>query len=513
MAVIYHPNDLTHHNSITDISFAAALARISELPDFIKQCKYFIHGTEICPTTGTEHLQAFFVFKNDQSLANLRNKFSIWLGFNSTIAWKKADSNTEECIDYCSKDGKDIFEYGSRPKGKGARSDLLAVGESIKAGYNMIELFDAHPASFLKFAPGMQKAVALVSRQRDWKTEVFWVHGPTGTGKSRWVMQNVDRSDLFVKDGNSKWFDGYASQRNVLFDDFRPSKELPFSLLLRLLDRFPVTVEGKGCSMNFSPERIFITTPLPPLETFQHLDWMKAEELAQLTRRITQVIHFPNLDSITQYALLSPFVLVLNDWGISVGQQTRVRPAVAKTPTKASLTKRNGPPAPIQPPTLLPVTAVLPVEDLTQADYSSDSSDMKSIQEQSGDSEPEFGDSLNSQSQRSQDSTETDDSFFVQESADELAMNLATARAKASKRSVITVQKPSKQPTTKKTKTPGPGKTSTNGLPSAAAKPRHSETMKQVAARHKTIRAKAAACVWDSSSSDSSSDEESPDLR
>ena len=150
------------------------------------------------------------------------------------------------------KDNIDVTEFGTRPKGKGARSDLAAVGDSIKAGFNMSELFDAHPASFLKFAPGMQKAVALVTPPRDWKTEVFWVHGPTGTGKSRWVMRTVDRSDLFVKDGTSKWFDGYANQKTVLFDDFRPSKELPFSLLLRLLDRYPVTVEGKGYSMNFA---------------------------------------------------------------------------------------------------------------------------------------------------------------------------------------------------------------------------------------------------------------------
>jgi hypothetical protein len=472
MGVVYHPNDVTHHPGMTDISFSAAFARLQTHPDFVKHCKYSIHGSELCPTTQTQHLQCFFVFKNDQSLANLRTKFTLWLGFNSTIAWKKADSNTEECINYCEKDGVDVVEFGSRPKGKGARSDLIAVGESIKSGCNMAELFDAHPASFLKFAPGMQKAIALVSKPRDWKTEVYWVHGPTGTGKSRWVMQTVDRSDLFVKDGNSKWFDGYAGQKSVLFDDFRPSKEVPFSLFLRLLDRYPMTVEGKGCSMNFSPERIFITTPLPPVETFQHLDWMKAEELAQLTRRITQVIHFPDLNTINQYALLAPFVMVLNEWGNSVGQQTRVKPVAAKTATKPSSTARRGLPA------LIPMVPLIPVlqpevmsqtQTMTQlTDFSSQCSDMRSIHEQSGDSEPEDGESLHSEEQ-SQDSDESDDSFIVPDSVEE-TVPIVIRKQTQKKRSVPPVQLSSNKPINKKTKLPE--------LPRETLK-QHTEKMRQ----------------------------------
>ena len=505
MGVVYHPNNVTHHPGMIDPNFSDALNRISELPDFIKHCKYFVHGSELCPTTATQHLQCFFVFKNDQSLANLRSKFTTWFGFNSTIAWKKADSNTEECIAYCMKDNIDVTEFGTRPKGKGARSDLAAVGDSIKAGFNMSELFDAHPASFLKFAPGMQKAVALVTPPRDWKTEVFWVHGPTGTGKSRWVMRTVDRSDLFVKDGTSKWFDGYANQKTVLFDDFRPSKELPFSLLLRLLDRYPVTVEGKGYSMNFAPERIFITTPLPPLETFQHLDWMKAEELAQLTRRITQVIHFPNLDSLNQYALLSPFVMIRNDWGNSVGQQTRVRPAVAKTQTTNLSLQPTG-----QTNLGLPTPIVQPLND---EDSMSETSSMGSIEEVSGDSEPEDGDSLHSEA-LSQDSTESDNSFIAPECVSEEDSPLTLSRQKKSTvRRVLTpsqsipkkrglpaecVKVPSNTSTSSKKNKQDSGKKKTK-ISSSIQADRNRRLL--LISRHST-----------SDSSDSSSEEDTPDL-
>jgi hypothetical protein len=459
MGVVYHPNDATHHPGITDSSMTEAFARICEIEEFTKQVKYFIHGTETCPTTGTEHLQCYFVFKNDQSLANLRSKFSKWFGFNQTIAWKKADSNADECIDYCKKDGLNIVEFGQRPKGKGARSDLESVAKSIKSGANMSDLFELHPASFFKYAPGMQKAIALTSKPRDWKTEVYWIHGPTGTGKSNWVFRTCDRAELYVKDGNSKWFDGYQSQKNVLFDDFRPSKELPFNLLLRLLDRYPVTVEGKGSSMNFSPERIFITTPQPPVETFQHLDWIKAEDLSQLTRRITQVIHFPDLNTITRYSLLPPFVMVLNDWGQSVPQNTRgpltiVKPVAAKTPSRRSsraqiqvdgtLTTQDTP----APQPILGVDYTL-IDSQTEDDSSVD---MASLSEMSGDSEPEDGDSIHSSPRSLDSSSGSESSFVVKESAEEEATALSLARKKAKKRSVGRAKKSGKQSTQKKKK-------------------------------------------------------------
>lgn len=452
MGVVYNYDNKDHHPGMTHDSFIDALKEASKKEDFIKHVKYYVHGSEICPTTGTKHLQCFFIFKNDQSLSNLMTKFSLWLDFKSTIAFKKADSNTAECIDYCEKDGKDIVEFGTRPKGKGHRSDLDAVAQSISAGCNMSELFDLHPSSFLKYAPGMQKAVGLKSAKRDWKTEVYWIHGPTGTGKSRWVFQTCDRSNLYVKDGNSKWFDGYLGEANVLFDDFRPTKELPFSYFLRLLDRYPMTVEGKGCSINFAPERIFITTPMPPTETFSHLDWIKEEDIGQLTRRITQVIHM-EANTITQFALLPPFVKTMNDWTTSVGQQTRVPPVAAKTPSKNSSRQRKSQKRGDSP-TQSPPVIVQPASPNHQSQLGNtnnsqsedDSSvDMDSLSEISGDEEPSDAESIRSEARSLDSSQATEDSFIVQESEADIAQTIARCKKAFRNTSAKTAVKPTKR--------------------------------------------------------------------
>jgi hypothetical protein len=84
---------------------------------------------------------------------------------------------------------------------------------------------------------------------------------------------------------------------------------------------------------------------------------------------------------------------------------------------------------------------------------------MASLEEMSGDSEPEDGDSIHS-SPRSLDSDNgSDDSFVVKESAEEQAHALSAARKKAKKRSVGRAKRSEKQPTIAKKKKQGKSQT------------------------------------------------------
>lgn len=276
-------------------------------------------GDEVCPTTNTPHLQCYFRLKNDSSLDNLVKKFESFLGYKNTIAFKQADGNAAACRQYCSKDDS-FVEYGEIPAGQGKRSDLKEVSDLVLAGANLSDIAMSHGPSFIKYHNGIAKMISTISASRDWETEVYWLWGPTGSGKTRWVHETCDRSDLYVKDGTNKWFCGYTGQRNVLFDDFRPSTEIPFSRLLRLLDRYSMQVETKGGTVNFNPVRIFITTPKIPSETFLHLDWIKDEDVRQLTRRLTKVIEFSEAMRMMPFALIPLAPPVANVWEHSVAQ-------------------------------------------------------------------------------------------------------------------------------------------------------------------------------------------------
>jgi len=96
----------------------------------------------------------------------------------------------------------------------------------------------------------------------------------------------------YVKMGGNKWWDGYDGDQDVIIDDYR--RDLcPFHELLRLFDRYPMKVECKGYSTQFLAKRIFVTCPQRP-----ELIWegRGAEDLKQLTRRITEIRYFADVD-------------------------------------------------------------------------------------------------------------------------------------------------------------------------------------------------------------------------
>jgi len=116
---------------------------------------------------------------------------------------------------------------------------------------------------------------------------VYWLHGSTGSGKTRFAFEYADENDLelWVSSDNLKWFDGYDNQKAVLFDDFRAS-HCSFAFLLRLLDRYPMRVPIKGGFVFWNPSIIFITSPYKPKYVYKRFE-ENVEDLNQLKRRIT----------------------------------------------------------------------------------------------------------------------------------------------------------------------------------------------------------------------------------
>ena len=96
---------------------------------------------------------------------------------------------------------------------------------------------------------------------------VFW--GETGVGKSRdaWAAAGWD---AYPKDPNTKFWDGYNGQQNVVFDEFRG--QINISHMLRWLDRYPCLVEVKGSSTPLKAVNIWITSNIPPTAWYPELD-------------------------------------------------------------------------------------------------------------------------------------------------------------------------------------------------------------------------------------------------
>lgn len=168
----------------------------------------------------------------------------------------------------------------------GHRTDLQDAAAAVKRGASELDLAEEHPAVYLKHRANLLAMRALYSlpRAKDHQTPMYVVIGPTGLGKTRYVMEECGES-LFVKTGTGKFWDGFTGTENVLFDDFRGG--FPFTELLRLANPGPYRVEIKGATVNFNPAAIWITSNLLPTS------WYNGRiDPGPLLRRITKVLLF-----------------------------------------------------------------------------------------------------------------------------------------------------------------------------------------------------------------------------
>lgn len=93
---------------------------------------YMIMGKEVCPTTGTPHIQGFAIFKAPQRLSSVKKILP-------RAHWEKANGTPQQNINYCSKGEQPKDEWESQKENGpnfGLNADVAIYGEvpSAKRG-------------------------------------------------------------------------------------------------------------------------------------------------------------------------------------------------------------------------------------------------------------------------------------------------------------------------------------------------------------------------------------------
>lgn len=216
--------------------------------------KYAVVGKEVAPTTGTPHLQAFFMFERGHRWKTVSKMLDEacgnrhwWLAVAVAAAAKAAK--------YCKKDG-DYKTVGTEPKGRGHRSDLEEVSTAVVEGKSMAEIAKEFPATFVKYSKGLrelketlaeeeakdkrkrkfaevslrlwqQEELALLLQQND--REVRWVHDAKGGAGKTWFAQYlIAHYNAFYCSGGKTADIAHAwdMQEIVIFDFTREKQEL-----------------------------------------------------------------------------------------------------------------------------------------------------------------------------------------------------------------------------------------------------------------------------------------------
>lgn len=252
------------------------------------QCKWLIFGRET-GENGTPHLQGACVIGRQVAFSTIKT----WPGFERAHI-EKMNGTPEDSKNYCTKQDSNPYEKGTLPS-PGKRNDIHNAVARVRAGEGLKQLCgdDDGAVAVVKFHKGLTVLRALTRPRRVDPPTVLWFYGTTGTGKTKTAVELAQQfagDDWWISSGSLRWFDGYDGQRVVIFDDLR-TKHCEFSFLLRLLDRYPCSVEIKGATVGWTPQYIIITAPDPP-----RIQWSlrTTEQLDQLERRVSHQLQFPN---------------------------------------------------------------------------------------------------------------------------------------------------------------------------------------------------------------------------
>lgn len=87
----------------------------------------------------------------------------------------------------------------------------------------------------------------------------IWIYGKQGSGKTRWVRENIDPRELYPK-LCTKWWDGYIGQKYVVMDDMMKDHKYLGYLLKLWADRYGIVLETKGGAVVDKYEWFIVTS-------------------------------------------------------------------------------------------------------------------------------------------------------------------------------------------------------------------------------------------------------------
>ena len=134
-------------------------------------------------TNGTPHLQGACVIGKQLTLSYLKTSVGFKRAHLEPMHGKPQDS-----LAYCTKQDLHAFVRGELPT-EGKRKDIHAITSRIRQGSTLSDLIedDVGAEAIVKYYRGLTVLRSLCRKQRDPKKApcVIWLHGPTGSGKTR----------------------------------------------------------------------------------------------------------------------------------------------------------------------------------------------------------------------------------------------------------------------------------------------------------------------------------------
>lgn len=262
---------------------------LSELKSLLYWCMCDEVGSN-----GTPHIHIYAAFRNAVMFSTMQQRF-----YGAHI--EAAKGSHRENRDYIRKEGKwqdtdkaetnlpDTFEEsGELPAetgkhGKQSEAILAMVEDGASDG----EILRAYPSA-MNHLPRIEQArqTLLAEKYRsEFRTlHTTYLHGVTGVGKTRSVMEKHGYENVYRVTDYKHPFDGYRGQRVILFDEFRSS--LPLADMLNYLDGYPLELPSRYANRVACYDTVYIVSNIPLEKQYPNVQQDEPRSWDAFRRRI-----------------------------------------------------------------------------------------------------------------------------------------------------------------------------------------------------------------------------------
>lgn len=243
-----------------------------------KHMRCIAFAREIAPGTGTPHLQGFVCYTNLKSFKLVKKDFP-------SCHLEIMKGSIAQNVEYISKENRPtvIGDLPMTQAQKGAANKKIFDDAWEAAKANDMDAIPAHLR--LRFYGTLKRIAKDFMVRPDPLDELSneWIHGPTGTGKSRHTRERFP--DAYYKMAN-KWWDGYQGEDVVVIEDFDAIHDKLGYHLKIWADYGAFLAETKGGVLTIRPKKFVITSNYTIREI-----WNEENTAAPLERRFAQVYY------------------------------------------------------------------------------------------------------------------------------------------------------------------------------------------------------------------------------
>lgn len=259
--------------------------------------EYWCMADEIGGETGTLHTHVYLASRNPIEFHTIQQRF-----YGAHIEFVKGSHRQNR--DYINKEGKwlndekhgtkvlgTFEESGELPPERDKRQtqseEILAM---LDAGADNEEIIRSHP-TWIKNQRALNEArqTLMEKKYREiWRDlEVYYLHGSTGVGKTRSVMEKYGYTNVFRVTNYVHPFDGYQGQDVLLFDEFR--SDLPLKDMLKYLEGYPLMLPCRYGDRAACFTKVYVVSNIPIEKQYPNIQRDEPKSWDAFLRRFTSI--------------------------------------------------------------------------------------------------------------------------------------------------------------------------------------------------------------------------------